>query len=234
MEEILSELNFHLSCQTKALKCFSVFLSAYPGFIVFGKTFTNSYNKQNYFKFSVFEIYKLYIAIIQILNYLTEENPTVSKDVILERDQINKTIYYWRGVKLLINGQNKKFIFFGIEKEDSERNEIPMTLLEVHNFIKALKSSIIISLCLKNLENDLLICASNLEINTLKKLTENSERKLFVENFLKKYTDLSENEEIFKLTELILYYFEIILILHKFSSMCAFDENIFEEILSAK
>jgi hypothetical protein len=230
MEDTLSELHFHKSCQTKVLKKISVFLSAYPGFIVFGQTFSKSYLEETYFKFSVFELYKLYIAIINILIYFTEVNPIISKELILQR--ASKIVYYWRGVTLFIDDVEEKFIIFGIEKKHSEKLEIKFSLSELHNFIKALKSTIVISLCLSEIENETIIAATKLEINVLKKFKNFDHTKEFVQKFLSEHN--YNFEDSYKLTELVIYYYDIIILINKFSSMCQFEENICDQILSAK
>ncbi len=231
MEESLCELQFDKSCHTKVLKSSSLFLSAYPGFIVFGKTFTKSYPEKSYFKFSPFELYKLYISIIKILTFFTEENPQITNGIILERAKIDKIIYFWSGRTLLIDEEEQKLVTFGIETKNSETLKISMTFSELHNFIKALKSTITISLCLNNIENELIFAATNLDINILQELKDYSKTKVFIDKFMKE-NHYAENQESF--IQLILYYFEIIILLHKFSSMCKYEENILEQILSAK
>jgi hypothetical protein len=236
MEESLSELHFNKSLQTKVLRKLSVFLSAYPGYIVFGQTYTKFYSQGRYFKFSVFELYKLYTAIIQILTYLTEEKPIITKGLILERDKSAKIVYYWRGISLVIDNIEEKFFAFGIENKNDQNEEIKMNLLEVHNFIQCLKSTITICLCLNNIESEIFLAASNLEINRIIKLKAYKERKNFVSNFLAEETSYSQSDlqDSFKFTELLSYYFDIVILLNKLSSMSQFEEKICEQILSAK
>jgi hypothetical protein len=228
MEETLCELSFDKSCHTKVLKANSVFLSAYPGFIVFGRTHSKSYPAKSYFKFSPFELYKLYLAIIKVLIFFTEENPQETKGLILER--CHKIVYFWTGIKVLKDGINEKIVTLGIEKQD-DIIKIPITLSELHNFITALKSTIIICLCLNNLENEIIKVVSNLEINTFLKLKDYKETKMFVEKFLQE--NKYENQETFRLIELIHYYFDIILVTNKLTSMSNFENNVIKEILSA-
>jgi hypothetical protein len=233
MEETLSELPFEKSCLTTVLKKVSVFLSAYPGFIVFGMTLTTSYLEKRYFKFSPFELFKLYIAIIQILKYFTEENPEFTKGLILERNKIKKIVYFWNSSTLIIDGNEEKVISFCIENEDSILVKINMTLEELHNFIKVLKSTITFSLCLSTFQNEVIIAASNLELSSLKKLNCYDNTKVFVKTFMKNL-DNSKNDEEFKLIQLIHYYYDLIILIHQLSTMTEFqEENIFAKILSA-
>ncbi len=229
MEESLNKLSFEKSCQTKVLRTKSVFLSAYPGFITFGKTCEKSYQAKSYFKFFPFELYKLYIAIINILKFLTSEETDLNGGLILKRS--DTIAYFWNGVTLNIDGTNKKTVLFCIETTEN-LEKISMTLSELHNFIIALKSTVIICLCLNTIENELLIQACNLEIDSLLKLKDYSAAKLFVEQFVKK-NKYFENEEIFQLVQLIHYYFDLIVLVHKFISMSKFEENIIEKIMSA-
>ncbi len=228
IEETLSELHFNLSCHTKVLKAKSVFISAYPGFIVFGRAIQKFYPAQTYFKFSPFELHKLYVAIIKILTFFTEENPKEKQGVILRRSE--SITYFWIGVVLNVNGRNEKIVSFGIETECILK--IQMNLSDLHNFITALKSTIVICLCLSTEESEIITAASNLDIDTLLKLKEYSEAKHFVVQFLK-MNNYPENQETFKLIQLIHYYFDIIVLVHKFTSMSKFEKNVIEEILSA-
>jgi hypothetical protein len=231
MEDSFCELKFNESLFTTVLKSFSVFLSAFPGFIVFGKTFTTSYPQNCYFKFSPFELYKLYIAIIQILNYFIEDTPKITRGIILERNETTRSVYFWNSTSLIINEKEEKVIFFGIENEDGIILKIKMSLPELHNFINALKSVISLSLCLTTLQNELIITASSLEISTLKKLKNYGDAKSFVEKFIQ--LNNIQTDEVFKFIQIIHYYFDIIVLIHKFSTMCQFEENICDQILSA-
>jgi hypothetical protein len=231
MEECYGELTFEKSYLTNVLKVFSGFISAYSGFIVFGQTFAKSYRKNQYFKYSVFEIYKLYIAIIQILTFFTQEEPLITSGIILDKERPQKTVYYWKGVILTINGINTKIIILGSETEHSENNfKIEMSFSELHNFIRALKAIVPMCLCLNAKETEVICATSILKIDELKKLKKYEHAKVFVEQFLE---DNTKNQETFKFIQIIHYYFEVILVLNKLTSMSQFDENIFEEILSA-
>jgi hypothetical protein len=229
IEESLNELSFHKSCQTKVLKTKSVFLSAYPGFITFGKTFEKSYLSQSYFKFFPFELYKLYIAIINILKFLTEDETASNGDLILKRS--DTVAYFWKGVNLNVNGKNKKCVLFCIETTENVV-KISMTLSELHNFIIGLKSTIIICLCLNTIENELIIEACNQELDSVLKLKDYSKAKVFVEQFVKKNNNIKK-EDCFQLAQLLTYYFDIIILVHKFISMSNFEENVIQNIISA-
>ncbi len=230
MEESLSELSFEKSCNTKVLKSKSVFLSAYPSYIVFGKTFSTVYEAKKYFKFYIFELYKLYIAIIKILNFFTEENPETLQGLILKRNF--NIVYYWSGVTLNIDGKDEKFVLFNIETE-VQTFKLQMNLSELHNLIFALKSSIIISLCLSTQESEILTEASQIELKSILTLNSYNNTKHFVEQFKKKL-NYGDDQETYKLTQLVLYYKDIIILMHKFTSMTNFNENIIEEILTAR
>jgi hypothetical protein len=229
-EENLSELGFDKSCQTKVLLTNSVFLSAYPGFIVFGKTQRKSYETKNYFKFFPFELYKLYVAIIKILTFFTEEEPQLIQGLILQRS--NNIVYFWTGITLVTNGKIEKLVSFCIETEENI-SKLQMTLSDLHNFISAMKSTIVICLCLNNNESEMMLAASDLSINLILKLKNYSDAKTFVQDFIQKNKIIDSNQT-FQLIQLIHYYLEIIVIVHKFSSMSQFDKNNkIEEILKA-
>lgn len=64
------------------------------------------------------------------------------------------------------------------------------------------------------------------------KLKDYKEATIFVKKFLKENQNC-ENQETFRLIELIHYYFDIILVTNKLTSMSNFENDIIKEILSA-
>jgi hypothetical protein len=82
MEE--NEFLFSESCENFGLDIPFTFMSSYPGAVVFGKVNKDGYVKEKLFQFEVFECYKLYLAIVQILSFLTNPNEQTDKGLILE------------------------------------------------------------------------------------------------------------------------------------------------------
>jgi hypothetical protein len=232
------DLLFSKSLQTKALKTISSFISAFPGFIVFGKTSATVYKKGSYFKFSVFEVYKLYLSFFQILNFFTNDDidDCDRKGLILHRENLNnEEVYFWQGLEVTHSkNNNKKYIKFGIEKStDTEvRSEIYMTLEDLPNFIKALKSSILICLCLNDIESELIIYASNQSPDEILNLRKKSDAKEFVLKFLIEQKYQKDNISTVTLIQVVQYYCDILILLNKLNSLSTFEEDIGKKILN--
>jgi hypothetical protein len=231
------DLHFSKSIQTKALKVTSVFISAFPGYIVFGKTCDKVYRKGSFFYFSVFEVYKLYLSFFKILSFFTSdtlEDEDEKKGLILEHDNLSvEESYYWYGLELT-NSKNvtNKYIKFAIERKSSTICQIHMTLNDLQNFVKALKSSVLISLCLNDIENELIILASANSPEQILKLKSESEAKDFVLKFLSEKTEKTENASVIVFIQLLQYYNDILVLLNKLNSLCSLEENIGEKILN--
>ena len=84
-----------LSCKTVLLKKSEVFLSAFPGKIIFGHIIEENYPKLQYFQFFHFEFFKLYLSLVEIINNcIIEENSEIKKtDLIIKlSDEVS---YFW-------------------------------------------------------------------------------------------------------------------------------------------
>ena len=66
-------LKFCDSCLNLSLRQKDHFISAFPGKIVFGKCNPLGYTKKKYFEFKIFDLYKLYLAIFDIIKYFSGE-----------------------------------------------------------------------------------------------------------------------------------------------------------------
>ena len=138
------------SCLNLALNKSSHFISAYPTKIVFGKCSPTGYITSKFFQFELFELYRLYCAIFDIVKFFALNN-RIEKQLVLSKFDQN---YFLDTKVLCINGEEKKVGVFGIEQltEGSVVYELFFTDLELNNFIYALIKVIPSSLCLTSQE----------------------------------------------------------------------------------
>jgi hypothetical protein len=220
------------SCANLALEIPNTFMSAYPGFIVFGKVKLNAFEQNRFFKFGVFEVYKLYLAIVNILNFMTGQNDDLNKDLILTNE--NGDNYYWIGTNLMRNNKLCKIVKFGIEKQDTITYELHFTLNNFQNFFFCLKKLLITSLCLKQMHVDFIHFIIVLPIEKLAKIDDKKVAMECVDLFLKDSkndgSELLSNQTFF---DLLNYYEEIIIILNKLVSIQVpnYRKNIIKRIL---
>ena len=109
-----------------------------------------------------------------------------------------------------------------------------MTLSDLQNFIKALKSSVLISLCLSDIENELIMYASSYSPDEILNLKKDTEAKELVLKFLSDNKEKNENTCLIIFVQLLQYYNDILILLNKLNSLCTLEENIGEKILHLK
>ena len=98
MEDISLENN----CKCIAFEYSDLFICAFPGKIVFGEVCCQDFVQHRYFKFLHFEIFNLYLALVNILNFLvSEEDEIEPKGLILQLT--NDILYFWQGKKVIKN-----------------------------------------------------------------------------------------------------------------------------------
>jgi hypothetical protein len=202
---------FSESCENFALDLPFIFMSSYPGVIVFGKVNKVGYITDKFFKFGIFECYKLYLAIVQILSFLTDPNEKIDKGLILERNEEN---YFWLGTSVLANNKQYKIAKLGIEKQDNISFEIRLTIKQFQFFFHALNKVILSSLCLIDVENKLFLFLLDKPPNTYdsKENMMNS-----IEAFLKVNTNVKDKK--YLLYNMISHYKEIVVILFKLNTI---------------
>ena len=89
-------MNFEESCKTLALTHDSIFLSAFPGNIVFGEVNRTGYKEGKYFKFSFHQLFELYLGLINIIKFFVSSID--DRGVIIK---LNEDLSYcWLGKKL--------------------------------------------------------------------------------------------------------------------------------------
>lgn len=198
------------SCQTFALLNTPIFISAFPSYVVFGKTLLNLHYEENcYFKFGWFEASKLLINIFYIGSFLTNEIDSANGIIIQNCEEK----YFWMGSSVIIDNEPKKFIKFCIEKNSELSFVIQFTVEELNNFIDLFKRCLIACLCLKEIEEQFIQKTIDYESceNIVLSKTNLKTAKELISNFFKDgIFTLPDN--VSNLIQILNYYNETILV----------------------
>jgi len=202
--------SFSESCENLALDLPFLFISSYPGAIVFGKVNKSGYIKGKFFKFGIFDCYKLYFAILKFLAFLTNSNEKSDKGLILHTVEEN---YFWIGTTLISNNKEHKIVKLGIEKDDNINFEIQFKIKNFQIFFQALKKVILSSLCLKDIEISLVYFL-------LEKSPKDYNSKEDIIHCVEEFAKLNNlKDDKIQLRNIISYYKEVIMILFKLESI---------------
>jgi hypothetical protein len=215
----MSSEKFSNSLQTLALLKAPNFMSAFPGKIIFGEANCKGYVTNNFFVFDHGSLIKLYNSIVEITKFLTSNNERQSTKSILDNENIS---YFWVGKTLHKSATNnfEKLIIFAIEDNGERTFELRFSIPELDNFYCALTRSILMILCLKDIQYDLMYNASLLTIDNI--LLLKSDRKRAKQFVLTTFTSLLNDNEfnVSNCIELLHYYNDILVITHKLSQLC--------------
>lgn len=217
--ERLQNQPLSLSCKTLVLKQSDKFISAFPGKIIFGDVSQQNYKKYQYFMFAHFELYHLYLSLVEIIkNIVLEETSEINKtDLIIKlSDDLS---YFWI---IEIDTKNIQFL---IKHEAIVHYKLTFSLDQLNDFIYSLSESILPCLCLKSVERDFLQFVSEQEIKILLNLRKENAYFLLnnFQHINKVKIDLICEPN---MTDLVIYYIELIIIFKKIKSLVrTVDEN---------
>ena len=131
MEE---DVEFENTCKTVSSKNSDIFISAFPGKLVFGEVNHNGYKKLKYFRFLHFEIFNLYLALLNIIKYIgSSSNILEDKGIIITKEEVT---YYWLGKLMENNNFSQKVIVFAIEQKFETVFEKLFTIEQINDLIK--------------------------------------------------------------------------------------------------
>ena len=225
--ERLKNQSLNKSCKTITLKTTNIFCSAFPGKIVFGNISKQSYSKQNYFEFLSFELFYLYISIVNIIKtFISNENNLPSKNLILK---LNEDVsYLWSISK---TNEEQKCIELILEFKEEILYKIVFNLDQVNDFVNALSEIILPALCLEIIQRQFFDFISNQEISIIVGL--DNQKGLLILNEFKKMNniDIDQIEEL-NIIEIIIYYRELIIIYKKIKSLINPISDRIEALLS--
>lgn len=221
MERSENRLNF--SCETFALIKSSIFISSFPSYIIFGKTFINrNYEEKESFKVHFSEAYKILVNLLYIGSFL-QSDLEFSKGSILKRETEQ---YLWSGQTILINEESEKIINFFIETNGCKGFELSLTVLELNNFIYLFNRCLLSCLCLKELEEEFIsfVIENNSCERILLSKTDKNIASEFIEQFLgASNLLLSTNKS--SLRETLRYYNDTVLIIKQLNTIYVPEES---------
>jgi hypothetical protein len=227
-----NEFLFSESCQTICLSKSDVFVSSFPGKVVFGEPNFLGYLVLKNFQFKHYEFFNLYLSLIKIVQFFATSSQE-EKGLILQKTL--NTIYFWSGAFLQENGKNPyKIIKFGIEFDFNIVFEIVMNVEQFNELILQLPNFMLSCLCLKSEElNHIESFANEMTLSNLVSFNNVKMRK----NIFKIYKNLFQNINSVSepnLINLFVHYNELIIIYKKMKSLYNHkinDTNRIEEIL---
>ena len=213
--------NFSNSCKTLISQKSEIFVSAFPGKIIFGNVDQVGYKKLNYFKFNHFELFHFFVALTNIFKFLSDTSDTklntANKGIILTLNTFE--VYYWIVKDVFINNNIQKQIVFGIEKEAKVVFELNLTLKELNELINIIAQTILSCLCLKSIEKQLL---ENVALQSTEDIIALKNHQM-CENFIKNFEEINkfsiDSVQISNLIDLVIYYNELLIVIQKLKSM---------------
>ena len=201
------------SCLTFALKKDFSFISSFPGFFMFGSITKGHYEKNKYFRFSYFDLPKLYSAILKMIQFLADDSETLVKTEVIIKEIDTKSLTYFIIGKTNID--QKKVVKFGLERE-LEVFELSFSYFELNDFLFSLTDIVITCLCVKPIEKEMILKVISLPLEDLIAYQNFNNAKQYLSSIYEKNlcATLIEN-----MTTVLVYYNYIVIILHKFKSL---------------
>jgi len=209
------ELNFSESCQTLSLRKSDIFLSSFPGKIVFGQPNFIGYSKTNSFQYKHNQFFNFYLSIINIVNFFAS-NLNEEKGLILTVSE--NTIYFWCGKIVESDKVSQKVVKLGIEFDSNILFEIILNGEQFNELIYIFSNLIFSCLCLKSFERQFLEDFAD-EISICKLITLNEKKK--IKHVLKSFKEQKKINSVVEmnLVQLVLYYNELIILYKKMKSL---------------
>lgn len=217
------DLTFAKSCQTLCLKKSEIFISSFPGNVVFGVVSFIGYSKKQSFQFKHQEFLNFYLTILKIVKFFSENTSNVDqKGLILSKNE--STNYFWIGTILQRAEVTEKVIKFGIEFNDTIIFEIIFNAEQFNELIHIFSELMLSCLCLKSFERELIeVIVSESSIKRLITLNNKKCMKLFLQKFKDKYCLNVIEEQNF--VHIFSYYIELIVIFKKLKSLYNPENN---------
>ena len=218
------------SCETFALLKSPLFISSFPSYIVFGKTFRNiKYVSGKFFKIGFFEACKLFASIVYIGSFLASDIES-SKGIILE-NELHET-YFWTGITVQHNNESIKMIKLSISLSERITFEVLFSAEEINNFMYLFKRCLLSCLCLKDYEEQFLLKVSSESCENI--FLAKSDRivaKRMVEEFMKE-SQIQNKNVTSSLIELFIYYKDLVIIIKQLTVMYTIPDEITTLILA--
>ncbi len=210
------ELKFSKSCQTISLKNSEIFMSSFPGKIVFGEPNFIGYSKSNSFQYKHNQFLDFYLSLLKIVNFFATTSNIDDKGSVLSFNE--NTIYFWSG-KVFENAKViQKVVKLGIEFDSNITYEIIFNAEQFNEFVNIFAKLMFSCLCLKSFERQFLEDFAN-EMPLTKLITLNDKRKIIQVIQNKKQKEKIDDVIEQNVVELLLYYNELIILFKKIQSL---------------
>ena len=209
----MENFKFENSCKTVILKTSKLFLSAYPGQIVFGEVNKDGYLYLKSFIFFHFQIFDFYIALLNIIKFLSASEIEENKGLIQNYNE--EIVYFWIGKTVFENNEAKKLILIGIEQQTNIVFELSLNSYEINDLIKCFSEAICASLCLKTIEREFFDFISEENTSTVVSIRNKNKLKILYAKFEKQYNPTKSDILFSNLYELTLHYHELLIIIQK-------------------
>jgi hypothetical protein len=209
--------HFAESCYTIALQKEDLFMSAFPGKVIFGETNSIGFKKEKCFVFLHYQIIHFYLSLLNIVSFFASEaRNTDEQGQILS---LNSTkFYYWIGKNVISDESEIKIVKFGIQSKDEITYEILLNANELNDLIYFLPQIILSALCLKINERNCLEYLSDQSTALIVSLNQRKKCEKFVTEKLNIDSVIKSN-----IIDLFLYYNELMLIIHKLKTLYNHD-----------
>ena len=204
-------------CKTILLKRSDIFVSAFPGKIVFGTISDHSYIKFKYFQFLAFDVVYLYLSLVTVIKKVfSEENVESNCDGVIIK--LNDDLQYLWSISQSTENINKHLHIL-LEFKSNLIYQVEFNLEQLNDFVNGLSETFIPCLNLKNVERYFFDFISKQQISDIVQLT--TENGLTLLNQFKFESHLEEINSInqINLIEIVVYYKELILLYKKIKSL---------------
>jgi hypothetical protein len=228
-------MKFCDSSQTYCLKQSEIFISSFPGKIVFGLVNQNGYKKQKYFEFGSYFFFNFYLSVVKIVEFFATDLKTEDKGLITSQTE---TSYYWIGKSVVQDKKSTKVIKLGIESLKTDGGfEIVFNINQFNEFVKLFYKLIFPCLCLKTFERELFESVSLKSLSFVINLDKVETCKSYLKTFEKAKNIKIDSVEELNLVDLLIYYNELIILYKKLKSLYnptnPLEENRLEAILNS-
>ena len=215
------------SSLTLALTKDYCFVSAFPGFFVFGHITQHSYEELKFFQISHYNLPNFYAIILKIVHFMAGKVKSIEKTKFLSKKIKLDDVEYYIYASCV---DDQKLITFQLQTLLGKNEfEICLTVPEFHNLLNCVESVVMSCLCLKSNEIELVNYAILQPLEDIIKCQNKKDALNFVKDF---YKDKICLQTINNLSTVLNHYNSIIVILHKFQSLHFNDELLQNTIFS--
>ena len=157
------------SYKTILLKTSNLFVSAFPGKLIFGGLCLENYIKFQFFQFFIFDLLHLFISLVTIIKKIScEDKSETNFDGIIIK--INEELRYLWSISPKTPNADLK-VFFTVELKSKLVYQIEFNLDQLNDFINGLSETILPCLTLKNIERQFFYFVSQQHITEIVQLT---------------------------------------------------------------